>query len=153
MPLSRQQADQLIAAGTVPLPPYFPEPGVLTRVTRAHAAGLVVSVELRNSYAQVTRYFVQVDEVRAVLNTKARSHDPELEEWYYGDEAKDYLKKLPEDEPEKKPTGRAAEIKTEYGIVFVRESAGVLVQVDRAVSAGEVSVMRGPCEMRDGCEG
>jgi hypothetical protein len=152
MPLLRAQAEQLYAAGTVPLPPQFPEAGILTR-TRTRLSRGVVCVEHRTSTTQVARYYVPIGEVRAVVDVSWRGGDPEDGTWYFGREAHKFLRALPTDRALQRLIdlyGAQCDRRT-YGIVFVRKNTGVLVQEDRATSADDVEADGwGCCCKKDG---
>jgi hypothetical protein len=154
MELSRDQASQLYAAGTVPLPPHFPEVGILTRAT-APLRGSVVCVELRISDANVTRYFARIRDVRAVVDARGKQRDPDYEVWYFGKKAQQFLKRLPSEfqtptvpqqvaqppaqqqAPQQPERQKLIDLNT-YGVVLLRKAAGVLVQTDQAMSASDV---------------
>jgi hypothetical protein len=198
MPLSQSQAEQLYAAGTVPLPPHFPEVGRLTR-SENNLTGPVVCIEHQTPLSQVKRYYVPIRDVLAVRIVRRRRRDPDV--LMFGRDVREFLNLLPEKEATRRPiplqqilqqqapqqqapeekvpseppenaaqeTGnqdaapqeqtlntpaerhtipkqteaeqqadQADEDRNTYGIVFVREDTGVLMQTDTAVAAGEL---------------
>jgi hypothetical protein len=145
MPLTDRQAAQLIAAGAVSIPPNYPALGRLTR-TEGKGTGPVICVEHRVSPVQVNRYFVQIEEVRDALRSESNKRDIRTCKRRFGEEAREDLKKLPLEGEGKRTTGKEGAVKFEYGIVFVREQAGILMQTDKAMTAGEVAAIPKGCE-------
>lgn len=107
MALSRDQSNQLIAAGSVPLPPYSPDAGILYRVA-TQLKETVVCIEQRVSDFQFNRYYVRVSQVRAVLKTFGTRRHRDFGEWLFGEDAHSFLEKLP-DEAEHQAAQQAAQ--------------------------------------------
>jgi hypothetical protein len=127
---------QIYTAGTVTLPPNYPEVGALA-VSVTGLKDAVVSVEHRMAPNQLCRYIVQREDVSAILIAKDGKLDPKTDEWLLGKASQTKELIEPEDD-------------YLYGIVYVRESVGVIMQVERAISAGEVHELGSVCEEKGG---
>jgi hypothetical protein len=127
---------QIYTAGTVTLPPNYPEVGILA-VSVTGLKDPVLSVEHRMAPNQLTRYILRRDDVSAIVIAKDGKLDPKNDEWLLGDAARSRELNEPEND-------------YLYGIVYVREDVGVIMQVERGISAGEVHEIGSVCEEKDG---
>jgi NADH dehydrogenase FAD-containing subunit len=141
MPLSHDQAVQIYTAGTVPLPPNYPEVANLS-ASLDDLAGEVLCIEHRVSQAQVNRYFVKISDIPAVLETEGAKLDAKTDVWHLGNRAHEFLKKLAEQNGANRDVVMNKENGHTHGIVFVPESVGAIMQMDRAVTVGELSEIR-----------
>jgi hypothetical protein len=178
MPLSRDQSNQLIAAGSVPLPPYSPDAGILYKVaTRLDEA--VVCIEQHVSDFQFTRYYVRARQIRAVLKTFGTRRHRDFGVWLFGEELRTFLDKLPDEaehqaaqqaaqqtvlqrhpqqlllqllQRQKQKTAQQQQQEDEldrYAVVFVQKGANVLAQTERATCAEDVDEEQGDCCFKD----
>jgi hypothetical protein len=127
---------QIYTAGTVPLPPNFPEVGILSQ-TKTTFGDTILQIEHLDSPCQTSRYQLQREDLSAIRLAKDGILDPKTDTWLIGAGARDNSS-LP----------TSADGKS-YGIAYVREAVGVVMQVETSVTVGEIAAMGRTCEGRE----
>jgi hypothetical protein len=134
---------QIYTAGTVPFPPNYPAVGILDQ-TATFLGEDVVQIEYSDAPGQVCRYLIRREDITAIRFAQNGVLERTSDEWLFSAQVR-----------EKKALTKSTD-GLSYGIVYVREGVGVIRQVERAMTAGEIAAMGCPCEGKndkDGCEG
>jgi hypothetical protein len=134
-PLSRRQLRALHLAGTVPVPSPYPEvgrislrPGALGYECAGEGtAGDLVAVEHRQTSRVTVTRLVRLEDVAALVLLRRARRCRRAAVWYYGPEIRVVL--------EEQCNANAPGLVT--GIVYVRESAQVVMQVEVGMTAAE----------------